>query len=129
MIKSTSIAFAIAILASPVVASAADAMKMTPHGGLRVSATFNPSPARQGSEVITIAVKDAAGKPVKGATVKVASTMPTMSMTGPTVSAPESKTGIYTAKINLNFATTWRFDVTAAGGRKSGTTQLSADVK
>jgi len=129
MIKSTSIAFAIVILASPLIASAADSMRGPSHGGLQLSAALSPSPPRQGPEVVTIAVKDPTGKPVSGATVKVASSMPTMSMTGPTVSARESKPGVYTAKINLNFATTWRFDVTAAGGGKSGSTQVSADVK
>jgi nitrogen fixation protein FixH len=133
MFKFTFIAFALAVLGSPLAASAADSMttmmKTVPQGALRVSASLKPLPARQGRAVITITVKDPAGKPIKAATVKLASSMPMMSMTGPSVTARESGPGVYTAKINLNFATMWRFDVTASGGGKTGSAHVSADVK
>jgi len=79
--------------------------------------------------MITVWVKDHAGMPVKGAIVKIASTMPSMSMTGPTVVAHETAPGTYTAKEKLNFATMWMFDVTASSAGKSGKTKVSADVK
>jgi len=74
-------------------------------------------------------VKDAAGKPVKGAVVKVASNMPSMSMSGPTLTARAAGNGTYVAKANLNFATAWTFDISASASGKTGKTQLSADVK
>ncbi len=96
---------------------------------LKVSASLKPSPPKQGPAVITVLVKDHAGMPVKGAIVKIASNMPSMSMTGPSVTAHETAPGTYTAKETLNFATTWMFDVTASAAGKSGKTKVSADVK
>jgi nitrogen fixation protein FixH len=115
---------------APVAAPAADSMKgMVMPQKLVVSAALNPAPPKAGMETITITVKDAMGKPVKGAAVKVATNMPTMSMTGPTLTAKDAGNGTYVAKTNLNFATTWTFDVTASSGSQKGTTQLRADVK
>lgn len=66
---------------------------------------------------------------MKRATVKIALNMPTMSMSGPTLTARETRSGTYSAKANLNFATTWTLDVTATADGKRGKTRLSADVK
>jgi hypothetical protein len=44
---------------------------MTMPRKLVVCAAFNPAPPKQGMETITITVKDAMGKPAKGAAVKV----------------------------------------------------------
>ena len=79
--------------------------------------------------MIVVTVKDAGGKPVKGATVKVGTNMPTMSMSGPTLAAHDNGDGTYSAKANLNFATKWTFDITATAGGRKGATHLTADVK
>jgi hypothetical protein len=76
-----------------------------------------------------VTVKDAAGKPVKGAVVTVGSNMPTMSMSGPTAKARDNGNGTYTAKTEVNFATKWTFDVEVAAKGRKARTQLSADVK
>jgi nitrogen fixation protein FixH len=104
-------------------------MTTNAHDALKVAVTFNPAPPRKGSETITVMIKDAHGKPVKGATVKIASRMPSMSMGGPTLAARETTAGTYPAKANLTFATTWVFDVSASAGSKSGHARVSADVK
>ncbi len=129
--KITQFALGAALVAAlPLAASAADSMKDAPmRGTLRVAAAFNPAPPKKGLETITISVKDAAGKPVKGAMVKISSTMPLMSMSGPTMTARETANGTYAAKANLNFATAWTFDISASANGKTGKTKLSADVK
>lgn len=128
--RTLTLALGALLVIAPAIASAADSMKGTAVSQkLAVSAAFNPAPPKQGMESITITVKDAMGKPVKGASVKVATNMPTMSMTGPTVAAHDTGNGTYVAKTNLNFATTWTFDVTASSGSQRGTAHLSADVK
>jgi nitrogen fixation protein FixH len=118
---------------TPVISLAAtDSMGMSSMAmgsALKVSASLTPTPPKQGRAVITVSVKDHAGMPVKGATVKIASNMPSMSMTGPSVVAHETAPGTYIANENLNFATTWTFDVTASTPKQSGKSQLSADVK
>lgn len=114
----------------PVVASAADSMKgMAMPGKLNVAAAFSPAPPKKGLETITVTVKDASGKPVKRATVKIASNMPTMSMSGPTLMARETGNGTYSAKANLNFATLWTFDISVATGGQTGKARLTADIK
>lgn len=98
-------------------------------GALHVSATFRPAPPRQGAETIVVSVKDAAGKPVKAAIVKVGSSMPAMSMAGPSISAHDNGDGTYAAKTTLNFATKWSFAISATHGAQHGATVLQADVK
>ena len=135
MQRPITIALAAALLASsaPIIALAAtDSMgtsSMATNGGLKVFASLKPAPPKQGPAVITVMVKDHAGKPVKGAIVKIASNMPSMSMTGPTVVAHETAPGTYAAKETLNFATTWTFDITASAAGKSGKAKVSTDVK
>lgn len=102
---------------------------MAMSGKLSVSAAFNPNPPKQGAETIVVQVKDATGKPLKGAIVKVASDMPTMSMGGPTIVAHDNGDGSYAAKLNVNFATMWVFKVSAVAGKQKGSTQLKADIK
>jgi ABC-type glycerol-3-phosphate transport system substrate-binding protein len=53
-------------------------------GDFNVTLSFDPTPPKQGNETITVVLKDSAGNPVKGATVAVTTTMPTMSMAAPT---------------------------------------------
>ena len=96
---------------------------------LAVVAKFSPNPPKRGLETIVISIQDALGKPVKGASVKVASNMPAMSMGGPSLAAKDNGDGTYSATFNVNFATKWTFDVAASAGKRQGTAHLSADVK
>lgn len=70
---------------------------------LAVRATFDPNPpSAKGADKIIISVKDASGKPVSGATVKIATSMPTMSMKGADMVARDSGHGTYTVDAKLN---------------------------
>jgi hypothetical protein len=131
-------ALAIAMIALPAHADNMNSMGgttssggVTPkdNGGLSMSTTFAPNPPHQGPETITVMVKDATGKPVKGAKVKIATNMPSMSMPGPTLTAQDNGDGTYSAQTNLNYSTMWTFTVTASAKGKSGGTKAQANVK
>lgn len=96
---------------------------------LAITTSFSPNPPKQGSDVIVVSLKDGDGKPVTGATVKITTTMPSMSMTGPNAVAKDNGDGTYTANMVLQYATGWTFDISAAAGGKSGATQVKQDVK
>ncbi len=90
---------------------------------------FAPDPPKQGPETITVTVKDASGNPVKGATVKIGSKMPSMSMTGPNLTATDNGDGTYAAQTNLNYATQWVFEIAVSAAGKNGTVHVTQDVK
>lgn len=96
---------------------------------LTVSATFNPDPPKQGSEAITVTVKDASGAPVKGAVVKISTTMPSMSMTGPSTAATDNGDGTYSASMSLQYATSWHFTIEATSDGKTARSELVENVK
>ncbi len=98
-------------------------------GPFSVATQFSPEPPKQGPETITVTVKDASGTAIKGATVKIVTKMPTMSMTGPTLAATDNGDGTYAAQMNLNYATQWTFDVSVSAGGKSGIAHVTQDVK
>jgi len=98
-------------------------------GGFSIAMQFSPDPPKQGPQTITVAVKDANGNPVRGATVKIGSKMPTMSMTGPNLTATDNGDGTYAAQTNLNYATQWVFDVAVSAAGKSGTVHVTQEVK
>ena len=98
-------------------------------GEFSMTLAFDPTPPKQGSETITIALKDSAGHPVKGAVVKIGATMPQMSMSGPDLTTQDNGDGTYSALINMNYATRWRLDVTATLGAKNAKAEFTADVK
>ncbi len=98
-------------------------------GDFTISTQFSPDPPKQGAETITIGLKDATGHPVKGATVTIASRMPSMSMSGPTLTAADNGDGTYSAQTNLNYATLWTFDVRAKAGAHRGHVSVKFDVK
>ena len=98
-------------------------------GDFTISTTFSPDPPKQGAETLTIALKDTAANPVKGAAVTIATSMPSMSMTGPTLTATDNGDGTYSAQTNLNYATQWTFDILAKAGTKTGKLTVKADVK
>lgn len=124
LVAAASLSVVITQVESPVVAAQAQAKK------LAVSATFNPNPpSAKGVDKIIVSVKDASGKPVSGAMVKIATSMPTMSMKGAEMVAHDSGHGKYTADAKLNYATKWAFDITASAKGQSGTTHVEKDLK
>ena len=98
-------------------------------GDLTMTLAFYPSPPKQGNETVTISLKDASGNAVKGATVHISTKMPDMAMTGPSMSAQDNGDGTYSAVANMNYQTTWVFDVTASSTGKSSTAEFSDVVK
>ena len=116
---------AIALLAAGCTGKADKAQSGAP---LNLSTTFSPDPPKQGPETITVTLADSSGAPVKGADVKISTTMPAMSMTGPTVTGSDNGDGTYTAHMKLNYATSWKFVVSAASGENKATFVVSKDV-
>jgi len=98
-------------------------------GQFSVTTQFSTDPPKQGPQTITVRVKDASGNPVTGATVKIVTKMPSMSMAGPTLAATDNGDGTYAAQTNLNYATQWTFDIGVSAGGKRGTAHLTRDVK
>jgi len=98
-------------------------------GDFTVTTQFSPTPPKQGPETITVSVKDAGAAPVAGATVKIATKMPSMSMRGPTLTAMDNGDGTYSAQTNLNYATQWTFDVAVSANGKNGTAHVTQNVK
>ena len=98
-------------------------------GDLAMTIAFSPSPPKQGNETITISLKDAGGSAAKGATVRIATKMPDMAMTGPTILAQDNGDGTYSAVANLSYQTKWVFDVTASFGGKSSSAEFVNEVK
>jgi nitrogen fixation protein FixH len=98
-------------------------------GDFNVTTRFLPDPPQKGSETITFTIKDASGNPVKGATVSVATNMPTMSMAGPKLSANDTGDGTYAVQTNLNYATQWTFDIKIAAAGKTGVAHMVVDVR
>ena len=96
---------------------------------LAITTAFAPDPPQKGADTLTVTLKDSTGAPVKGATVKVATTMPAMNMMGPAVTAHDNGDGTYTAALLLQYATSWQFAITAESNGKSGTAQRTADVQ
>lgn len=97
--------------------------------GLAMAVAFSPVPARQGNETITVTLQDTRHQPVSNADVSIATSMPAMSMSGPTIKARLSRAGVYVAKINLNVATQWNFQVRAAAGRQNIQRSYTQSVK
>lgn len=96
---------------------------------LAITTVFKPSPPKKGADMLTVTLKDSTGSAVKGATVKISTTMPAMSMSGPSVTARDNGDGTYTAHLTLQYATTWHFAVVAKASGKTGAAELTADVK
>lgn len=119
------------ILASALVAFGMAAAPLTIPAAqpLNMAVSFSPNPPQQGTETLTVVLTDGARKPVNGALVSIATSMPTMSMGGPTIKATQARAGIYVAKVNLNFATQWKFDVSAKSGAQSVAYSYTQNIK
>lgn len=96
---------------------------------LAIATSFSPNPPKQGSEAIVVTLRDTSRKPVVGATVKIASSMPSMSMAGPSVDARDNGDGTYMASINLQYATNWTFEISAIANGKTTNAEVKQDVK
>lgn len=99
------------------------------NAAINMDVAFDPSPPRQGAETITVTLQDAQHKPIPNADVTIATSMPAMSMGGPTIKATGSGAGVYVAKLNLNFATQWKFDIEAKAGDDSVMRSYTQTVK
>ena len=97
-------------------------------GDFTVATAFSPDPPKEGRETLTITLTDPSGAPLKGADVRIATAMPSMSMTGPTVSATDNGDGTYTAQMGLQYATSWTFTITAKNGTKSVRSVVTRNV-
>ncbi|MHB8432339.1 MAG: FixH family protein [Candidatus Tyrphobacter sp.] len=95
---------------------------------LIVTPIFSPNPPRQGSEAVTVALKDADGKPVTGASVTVSTSMPSMSMPGPSAVAKDNGDGTYTAHITLQYPTTWAFHISASASGNTATADVTKSI-
>ncbi len=96
---------------------------------IAITMAFAPNPPRKGTETLIVTLRDGSGNPVKGATVKVDTTMPAMSMTGPSAVAKGNGDGTYTARLALQYATSWQFAVHANAAGKKSMARMSADIK
>lgn len=96
---------------------------------IAIATAFKPDPPQKGAEVLTATLKDRTGALVNGATVKVDTTMPSMSMSGPSVTAHDNGDGTYSARLGLQYATRWQFTISAKSSGKSGVAQVTADIK
>jgi YtkA-like/Invasin, domain 3 len=97
-------------------------------GTLAVTAAFTPDPPTQGSDTITVTLKDASGNPVHGAQVKIATNMPTMSMKGPDLTPKDNGDGTYTTSAKLDYNTKWSFVISADANGQHATTTVEKDV-
>ena len=96
---------------------------------LAVSIAFVPNPPQKGLDKLTITVKDSAGNPVPGAAITLDTSMPAMSMAGPSPVVHDNGDGTYSANLNAQYATTWRFVVSAKSGEKEGKLQIGENLK
>ncbi|MDQ6766875.1 MAG: FixH family protein [Candidatus Eremiobacteraeota bacterium] len=97
-------------------------------GDFSMTLAFEPTPPKQGAETLTLTIKDSNGNPVKGASLTIATTMPAMSMTGPSLKPQNNGDGTYSVVTNLNYGTKWVFDVTASAAGKYGKAEFAQDV-
>src|SRR5579864_3426756 len=97
----------------------------TAQGPLSVALSFSPNPPVKGVNTLTVRVADANGNPITGARVQIKTTMPMMSMSGPTLVAIDKGAGSYAVRGNLQYATGWVFDVTASTDGATGTARVT----
>lgn len=109
------------LAAAPLAIQAAQPLNMT--------VIFSPNPPRQGTETVTIALTNGTHKPVNGAHVSVATSMPSMSMSGPTAVASPKGNGRYVAFVPIAFATRWAFTVVAKSNGNVVTRTIAQVVK
>ncbi|MEO6913917.1 MAG: TolC family protein [Candidatus Baltobacteraceae bacterium] len=97
--------------------------------GLAIGATFDPNPPTKGADMLMVRIEDAAGAHVKGAVVKISSSIPSMSMGGPNALAVDNGDGSYTAHLSLQYATDWKFAISVASGGKTARMAIAENVR
>ncbi len=100
-------------------------------GGYDVVATLDKNPPVAGDNIITVAIKDASGKAVTDAKVKVDYTMPAMpGMPAMNYKADAKLAGSeYKATMNLSMSGSWNVAVKITKGGKTSTMKFSVDAQ
>lgn len=100
-------------------------------GGYDVVATLDKNPPVAGDNVIAIVVKDASGKAVTDANVKVEYSMPAMpGMPAMNYKADAKLAGSeYKATMNLSMSGSWNVAVKITKGGKTSTMKFSVDAQ
>ena len=100
-------------------------------GDFNVVATLDKNPPVAGENVLTISVKDALGKAVTDAKVKVYYSMPAMpGMPAMNYKAEaEMKNDVYSAKLNLSMSGGWNIAVKITKGGKTSTMKFNIDAQ
>lgn len=100
-------------------------------GEFDVVVTIDKNPPVTGDNNVTVSVKDAAGKAVKGAKVVVDYSMPAMPGMAPMNYKADAvaKGDEYKAVMNLSMAGPWNITIKVSAGGKSGTMKFAIDAK
>lgn len=102
----------------------------TPSPRLRLALTTTPDrPTSLDPTQLTVRVTDAAGGPVRGATVTAGLDMPTMPMGDNVIALRETRPGVYTGSGRFTMAGAWRVTAAAASGQQRATKSFSTDVR
>jgi len=127
--KRTIAILAAVLLAAGCATKSSTSQNAASSGSLVITTTVSPDPPKKGNETLTVTLKDASGAAVKGAAVKIASSMPKMSMSGPSAVAIDNGNGTYTSTIPLRYATRWVFAITASSAAKTAHATVAEDVR
>lgn len=100
-------------------------------GEYTVIASIDKNPPIAGENALTVSVKDASGKAVTDAKVKVDYSMPAMpGMPAMNYKADAvMKDGLYSAKLNLSMSGGWNIAVKVARGGKISTMKFNVDAQ
>ncbi len=90
---------------------------------------ISPNPPKVGADEVIIRLTDARNRAVEGARITVATSMPSMSMGGPSAVARPQGNGRYVAEVKLAYATLWRIAVTAHFGEDVVRRSLDVSVR
>jgi nitrogen fixation protein FixH len=97
---------------------------------LRLALTTTPDkPMALDPTQFTVRVTDAAGRPVRGATVTVGLAMPTMPMGDNAVALHETHSGVYAGSGRFTMAGAWRVTAAAASGQERAVQSFSTGVR
>ena len=125
------IAFAVVVALTAGVAYAKDYEVKKKAGEFDVVVTIDKNPPVTGDNGVTVSVKDAGGKVVKGAKVVVDYSMPAMpGMPAMNYKADAVQKGdVYMATMNLSMAGPWNVAIKISAGGKSGGMKFTVDAK
>jgi hypothetical protein len=128
MMKKTMLVILMVLLAGAVYAKSLEVTKKA--GANTVTVTLQNDPPATGPNPVTVAVKDAQGKPVTNAVVVVDYVMPAMpGMPAMKYKEPLKLSGqVYTGKIDFSMAGPWQVSVKVMQGTSTGTVKFNTDV-